>query len=113
MSNLILEHTPNGIVLLNDKGCILEANAAAKALFLDMADELKGAHIESLLNEVPYKQVQQKRPPVVGTNHRDGRPKAYRRAERSAVAKWRLLAAVKGYYRRRTKRTGEKNVWTR
>lgn len=65
MSNLILEHTPNGIVLLNDKGCILEANAAAKALFLDMADELKGAHIESLLNEVPYKQVQQSGRPLL------------------------------------------------
>ena len=65
MSNLILEHTPNGIVLLNDKGCILEANAAAKTLFLDMADELKGAHIEKLLDEVPYKQVQQSGRPLL------------------------------------------------
>ncbi len=65
MSNLILEHTPNAIVLLNGKGRILEANAAAKKLFLDMADELKGVSIESLLNEVPYKQVQQSGLPIL------------------------------------------------
>lgn len=65
MSNLILEHTPNAIVLLNGKGCVLEANAAAKRLFSDMTDHLKGINVEALLNETPYQQVQKSGQPIL------------------------------------------------
>ena len=65
MSNVILEHTPNAIVLIDESGNVLEANAAAEKLFENNQQRLKGVQVESLLSEVPYQEVKKSNQPLL------------------------------------------------
>lgn len=65
MSNEILAHTPNAILLVGTDGQILQANPAAERLFAAPAQRLKGMAVDALLDGAPYHAAKAQGAPVL------------------------------------------------